>query len=189
MAKVIALSRRHLTISLSVVLVLLIGIATLSLWRNHHATVNKNVIPEVKMLSLSVNPTRPVKDVAYGSVTLKGNQIIPAKVFDVTVNVQNTTAQKMTNVPVELEVTLVGDDKQKVTKLANLATLDPGGTAKVTFGQLKALGDAQGKNPAAGLHQIKVRVKPNPAGGVNQTTEANFRFNVDSSVKVPAQKN
>ncbi len=188
LAKVIALNRRHLTIIVSVVLVLLIGVATLSLWHNHYASVNKNVIPEVKMLSLSINPAGPAKDVTYGSVTLKGSQIIPAKVFDVMVNVQNTTAQKMTNIPVELELTLVGNDLQKVTKLANLTTINPGETAKVTFGAVKAFGDAQGKNPAAGLHQIKVRVKPNPAGGVNQATEANFRFNVDSTVKVPAAK-
>lgn len=188
MAKIIAVNRRHLTITLSVVLVLLIGVASLSLWRNYHATVNKNLIPEIKMLSLSINPAGPNKDVTYGSVTLKGSQIIPSKTFEVMVNLQNSTAQKMMNVPVELEVTLVGDDKQKVTKMANITTLEPGATVKVPFGTIKAFGDAEGKNPAAGLHQIVVRVKPNPAGGVNQTTEARFRFNVDSSVKVPAAK-
>lgn len=188
MAKIIALNRKYLTITLSVVLVCLIGIAALTLWKNNHATVNKNVIPEVKMLSLSVDPAGPTKDVTYGSVTLKGSQIIPAKTFDLTVTVQNTTAQKMTNVPVELEITLMSDDKQKVTKMGNLATLDAGGTAKVIFHQIKAMGDALGKNPTAGLHQITVRVKPNPAGGVNQATAATFRFNVDSTVKVPAAK-
>lgn len=187
LAKIIALSRRNLSITLGVVLVMLIAVASFSLW-THHEAVNKVVIPEIKMLSLSINPQGPIKDVTYGSVTLKGSQIIPSKSFEVIVNVQNTTAQKMMNIPVELEVTLVGDEKQKITKLANLSTLDPGGTAKVTFGTLKALGDAQGKNPSAGLHQLKVRVKPNPAGGVNQTTEANFRFNVDSTVKVPVTK-
>jgi len=188
LAKIIALNRRYLSITLSVILVLLIGIATLSLWRNHHAAVNKNVIPEIKMLSLNVNPAGPTKDVTYGSVTLKGSQIIPAKTFEVTVNLQNTTNEKMTNVPVELEVTLVGDEQQKVTKLANISTLEPGASVKVPFGPIKAFGDAQGKNPAAGLHQLVVRVKPNPAGGVDQQTEAKFRFNVDSSIKIPASK-
>ncbi|MHB1651974.1 MAG: hypothetical protein ACYCVD_05770 [Desulfitobacteriaceae bacterium] len=186
MAKIIALNRKHWTMGLSVVLMCLIGIAALTLWRNNHATVNKTVIPEVKMLSLSVEPAGPTKDVTYGSVTLKGSQIIPAKVFDLIVTVQNTTAQKMTNVPIELEVSLMADDKQKVTKMGNLAALEPGGTAKVIFHQIKALGDAQGKNPTAGLHQMTVRIKQNPAGSVNQATAASFRFNVDSTVKVPA---
>lgn len=186
MAKIIAVNRKNLTVTLGVVLLCLIGIAGLSFWKNNPAAVNKSLIPEVKMLSLNVDPAGPTKDVTYGSVTLKGSQIIPAKTFDLTVTLQNTTAQKMTNIPIELEVSLVGDEAQKVTKMGNIAALDPGGTAKVIFHQVKALGDAQGKNPTAGLHQITVRIKSNPAGGVNQSTAANFRFNVDSTVKVPA---
>ncbi|OLN33585.1 hypothetical protein DSOL_0295 [Desulfosporosinus metallidurans] len=32
---------------------------------------------------------------------------------------------------------------------------------------------------------MTLRIKPNPEGGVEQATEASFRFNVDSTVKAP----
>lgn len=188
LAKIVALNRKHLTVTLGVILICLMSIAVVNLWQDNHAPVNKTVIPEVKMLSVSVDPSGPTKDVTYGSVTLKGSQIIPAKVFDLIVMLQNTTSQKMTNIPVEMEISLLGNDKQKVTQMANVPSLDPGGAAKVIFHQVHALGDAQGINPTAGLHQVTIEVKPNHAGGVNQDTEASFRFNVDSSIKVPTTK-
>lgn len=141
------------------------------------------------MLGLAVEPASFTQDLTYGSVTMKGAQVISAKTFDFIVTVQNTTAQTMSNIPVELEVSLIGDDSQKISKLGNLPSLEPGATARVAFRQVKALGDAQGKSATAGQHKITLRVKPNAAGGVNQATEATFYFNVDTTVKPPKAAN
>lgn len=186
MARIIAINRKYFTLSLSVLLICFLGIAGVTIWKTAHATATKtNLVPEVKMLGLAVEPASFTQDLTYGSVTLKGSQIIAHKSFDLIVTVQNTTGQKMSNIPVELEVSLVGDDSKKVSKLGNLPSLDPGATARVAFRQVKALGDAQGKSATAGQHKITLRVKPNAAGGVNQATDATFYFNVDTTVKTP----
>lgn len=185
MAKIIAINRKYFTLTLSVLLVCLIGIAGVTLWKTTHASTKANVVPEVKMLGLAVEPGSFTKDLTYGAVTLKSSQIINSKGFDLIATVQNTTGDKMTNIPVELEVVLVGDDAKKVSKIGNLPSLDPGATARVAFRQVKALGDAAGKSATAGQHKITLRVKANAEGGINQSTEATFFFNVDSTVKTP----
>lgn len=186
MAKIIAIDRKYLTLTLSALLICFIGIAGVTLWKTANASTTKtNMVPEVKMLGLAVEPASVTQDLTYGSVTLKGSQVITSKTFDFIVTVQNTTGQTMSNIPVELEVALVGDDSQKVSKLGNLPSLDPGATARVAFRQVKALGDAQGKSATTGQHKITLKVKPNAAGGVNQATEATFYFNVDTTVKPP----
>ena len=114
MAKIIAINRKYFTMVASVVVVCLMGFGGLSLWQSTNVSANKvNDPPEIKMLSITVEPTSIVKDLVYGSVTLKGAQVITTKTFDLVATVQNTTAKKMTNVPVELQVTLVGDDTKK----------------------------------------------------------------------------
>ncbi len=189
MTKIIAVDRKYLTVILGILSVCLIGLGAISLWSNNKVSVSgNNIVPEIKMLSLTVEPTSLTKDLTYGSVTLKGMQVITSKTFDLIATVQNTTAQKMTNIPVELHVSLIGDDKQKISKMGNLPSLEPGATARVAFRQVKALGDAQGKSPTAGQHLIVLHVKANPAGGVNQTTEATFRFNIDTTIKEPVKK-
>ncbi len=187
MVKIIALNRKYFVMVASVVVVCLIGFAGLSFWQNTNASVSKvNVVPEIKMLSVTVEPASIVKDLTYGSVTLKGAQVITTKTFDLVVTVQNTTAKKMTNVPIELQVTLVGDDTKKINSPGTLDSLEPGKTARVAFRQIKILGDALGKSAAAGQHLMTLSIKPNPVGGVEQATEASFRFTVDTTVKVPA---
>jgi len=186
LTKIIAIDRKYFVMVASVFVICLIGFAGFSLWQNTQASVSKiNSIPEIKMLGVTVEPTSIVKDLTYGSVTLKGTQVITTKTFDLVVTVQNMTAKKMTNVPVELQVSLIGDDTKKVTAPGTLQSLEPGSTARIAFRQIKALGDALGKSATAGQHLITLRVKPNPEGGVEEATEASFRFNVDSTVKLP----
>lgn len=187
MAKIIAINRKYFSMVASVVVVCLIGFGGLSFWQNTNESVsNTNVVPEIKMLSITVEPASIVKDLTYGSVTLKGAQVITTKTFDLIATVQNRTAKKMTNVPVELQVTLVGDDTKKVTSPGILPSLEPGATARVAFRQIKVLGDALGKSSTAGQHLMTLSIKPNPVGGVEQATEASFRFTVDTTVKAPA---
>lgn len=171
----------------SVIVICLIGYTGFSFWQNTHSSVSKiNEVPEIKMLGVTVVPNSVVKDLTYGNVVLKGSQVINAKIFDLVVTVQNTTSRQMTNVPVELQMNLVGDDTNKVISPGVLSLLEPGGTARIAFKQIKALGDASGKSATAGQHIMTLRIKPNPEGGVEQATEASFRFNVDSTVKIPS---
>lgn len=185
MAKIIAINRKYFNLTLSVLLICLIGLAGVTLWKTANASTKANIVPEIKMLGLAVEPSSFTKDLTYGNVTLKSSQVIPAKSFDLIATVQNTTNQKMMNIPVELEITLVGDETKTISKMGNLPSLDPGATARVAFRQVNALGDATGKSATAGQHKITLRVKPNAAGGITQTTEATFYFNVDSTVKAP----
>lgn len=186
MTKIITLNRKYIVLVVSVFVICLMGFAGFSLWQNTAANVSKvNEVPEIKMLGVTVEPASIVKDLTYGSVTFKGAQVITTKTFDLIATVQNTTAKKMTNVPVELQVTLVGDETKKVISPGTLASLEPGTTARVAFRQIKVLGDAMGKSPTAGQHLMTLRIKPNPEGGVGQATEARFRFTVDTTVKVP----
>jgi hypothetical protein len=182
--KIIAVNRKYLTVTIAILFVCLLGLGAINLWTHNQVTVSTNKIaPEIKMLGLTVEPTSLTKDLTYGSVTLKGMQVITARTFDLITTVQNTTDQKMTNIPVELQISLIEDSKQKISKIGNVPTLEPGATARVAFRQVKALGDAEGKSATAGQHLVVLRVKANPAGGVNQTSEAEFRFNIDTTIK------
>lgn len=186
MAKIITVNRKYLVMVASAFVICMIGFAGVSFWQNTKASVTKvNTMPEIKMLGVTVEPASIVKDLQYGSVSLKGAQVITTKSFDLVATVQNTTAKKMVNVPIELQVTLVGDDTKKVTSLGNLSSLEPGATARIAFRQIKALGDALGKSATVGQHLMTLRIKPNPEGNVEQATEACFPFNVDSTVKAP----
>jgi len=175
LAKIIALNRRYFIMVASVIVICLIGYGGFSFWQNTNASVSKvNDVPEIKMLSVTVEPASLVQDLTYGSVTLKGAQVITTKTFDLIATVQNTTAKKMTNIPIELQVTLVGDDTKKITSPGTLPSLE-----------IKILGDALGKSATAGQHLMTISIKPNPEGGVDQATEASFRFMVDTTVKGP----
>ena len=190
MSKIITINRKYIVMVASVFVICLIGFAGFSFWQKTDTSVSKNnATPEIKMLGVTVEPASVVKDLTYGSVTLKGAQVISTKSFDLIATIQNTSAKKMTNVPVELQVTLVGDNTKKVTSPGSLPSLEPGATARVAFRQIKVLGDALGKSSTAGQHLITLRINPNPEGGVEQTTEASFRFNVDTTVKVPTTVN
>lgn len=184
MAKVIAVNRKYFFLAVSVVVICLVGFAGLSFWPDKDISVSKvNDVPEIKMVNVAMEPAAIVTDLTYGDVTLKGAQVITTKTFDFVVTVQNTTAKNMTNVPVELEVTLVGDDTKKVTTPGIIPSLEPGGTARVAFRQINALGDALGKSATEGQHLLTVSIKPNGDGVAKQATEASFRFTVDTTVK------
>ncbi|AFQ44439.1 hypothetical protein [Desulfosporosinus meridiei] len=186
MAKIITINRKYIAMVASVCLICLLGFAGFSLWENKNEGVSKNMgNPEIKMIGVAVEPASVVKDLTYGSVTLKGAQVITTKTFDLVITVQNMTAKKMTNIPVELQMSLIGDDTKKVTTPGSLEVLEPGATARVAFRQINVLGDASGKSATEGQHLITLRVNANPEGGVEQTTEASFRFNVDTTVKAP----
>lgn len=183
MAKIIAIDRKYLTTILGTAFLALLCISAVGLWKSSAVNANKVLNPEVKMLGAAIDPAAITKDMTYGSLTLKNVQVIPSKTFDLTVNIQNVTDRPMKNLALELEISLLGDSNQKNIIPAQLQSLDPGQPASVTFRGVKALGDAAGENAAVGQHLIVIRIKANPAGGLNKTSEASFKFLVDSTVK------
>lgn len=187
MTKIIALNRKYIAIVVCVIMVCAVGLAGQSVLQARQMSVSKlSPAPEIQMLGVTVEPASVLKDLTYGNLTIKGAHVIRSKTFDLIVTVQNTTAKKLTNIPVELQVSLVGDDTKKVTSPGTLPSLEPGATARIAFRQIKALGDALGKDAAAGQHLMTVRINANPAGGLDQATVASFRFLVDTTVKAQA---
>jgi len=183
MAKIITVNRKYLAITLSLVILALVGFAGITLWETVQAVSSKTeVVPEVKMLEIAIEPQPITQDVTYGEMTFKDAKVIPATTFDLYATVQNTTSQKMTNIPVELTVCLAENETQKITTMGTIPALDPGGSARISFKQIKALGDARGSDPASGQHLITLRIKPNAEGGVTQTSEATLKFIIDSSL-------
>lgn len=187
--KIIAVNRKYFVLVVSVVVFCFFVLGGFSIWQNTHASSARiETLPELKMIGVSVEPASFVKDLTYGSVTLKNAQVISTKTFDLILTVKNMTDKKMTDIPVELQMKLADNDSKKVTSTGNLASLEPGGTARIAFRQINALGDALGKNFTVGQHLITLRIKPNPVGGLEQASEASFRFLVDSSVKQPVSQ-
>lgn len=184
MAKIIAINRKAFTLTLSAVLICFVFFAGVTLWKNVQASA-EGPVPEIKMLGIAIEPTSFTQDLTYGNVTIKSSQVINSKKFDLIATVQNTTDHQMNNIPVELEISLVGDESQKVSKLGTLPSLEPGAQARIAFREINALGDAAGESATAGQHKITLRIKPNAEGGVTQATEASFFFNVDSTIKKP----
>lgn len=187
MARIIAVNRKYLTLVVGVAVIFFAGMAAMGLWQVSDLNVSKTVNPELKMVDLTLTPTSFTQDLTYGSLTIKGAQVIPSNTFDLTATLQNMTGNRMTAIPVELEITLLGDSSQKNIIPGQIAAIESGQSARVTFKGVKAIGDAAGQDPAAGQHQVTLRIKPNAAGGINQATEANFRFVVDSAAKASAQ--
>ena len=95
MTKIIAINRKYLMMVASAFVICLIGIAGISHWHNTEASVSKiNSNPGIKMLSVTVEPASIVKDLTYGSVTLKGTQVINTKMFDLSGNRTKHDSQK-----------------------------------------------------------------------------------------------
>lgn len=183
MARIIAIDRKYLTMILGTAFLALLCFSAIGLWKSSAVNTNKLLNPEVKMLNVTVDPATITKDMTYGSLTLKNAQIIPSKTFDLTVNIQNVTDHPMKNLALELEISLLGDSNQKNIIPAQLESIDSGQAASVTFRGVKALGDAAGENAAVGQHLVVIRIKANPSGGLTKTSEASFKFLVDSTVK------
>ncbi|MDR3289377.1 MAG: hypothetical protein LBT22_08115 [Peptococcaceae bacterium] len=183
MARFIMVERKYVKVVLGVMLAVMVMYTAAGARQKTTSASQNGAVPEVQMVNVVLDPASITRDMTYGDVTLKGMKVIPAKTFDVTVTLENTTSQKITDVPLELAISLVGDETQKVIKSGSLQAIEPGAVARVTFHGVKAFGDALGKDAIAGQHHLVLRVNANPQGGVKQATAANYRFLVDSSVK------
>ena len=143
--------------------------------------VIENIEPEIKFVSVEYEPQIIVKNVKYGEEEYKGLKIMPNTSFKVSALVQNVTEKTMSNIQVSLTLISLKDKSQQLSKQGVIPTLEPGATAKISFENISALGDAKGESATAGQHELILAIKANPEGGVTQNTEARFNFNVDSS--------
>ncbi|ADY56087.1 hypothetical protein Sgly_1790 [Syntrophobotulus glycolicus DSM 8271] len=184
MTTFVTLKRRYVLYGALVLLVAFAGTVGISIWKVSQAdAVAEKIEPELKIVSLDFQPNMELRDVTYGSEVFKGQQVLKADKFGVSAIIQNTTNKTMTNIPIKFDLSLTDQKDKKASKLGNIPTLEPGKTAKVTFENVKALGDAKGKSATAGQHELIISISSNPAGAVTQNTEAKTLFNVDSSIK------
>ncbi|NLO98451.1 MAG: hypothetical protein GX091_10375 [Peptococcaceae bacterium] len=184
MAKFITLKRKHVAYCGIVLVVIIAGYLgfTFSGISQPSATADM-VQPEMKIISIEFDPQIQIRNQVYGEEEYKGIQIMPKTTFKVSALVQNMTEKTINNIPVELTLTSLTDKSKQITKKGEIPSLEPGATAKISFENINALGDAQGKSATEGQHELVLAIKANPDSGLTQNTEARLVFNVDSAVK------
>ena len=184
MAKFITVKRRYLIYA-----GLFFVLACVSVWgagmlkSTLTSSTPTQVDPELKILSLEFNPQMTIRDLNYGGEEFKGLQTINKDAFSISAIVQNMTENIISEVPVQLTISAIENKSQSFSKEGRIPALEPGASAKITFENIKALGDAKGESPTAGQHEMILAIKANPEGGISQNSEARVIFNVDTSIK------
>jgi hypothetical protein len=184
LAKYITIRRRYLLyggLVLAIAFISLLGVNFLD--SSEASTAPEQIEPEMKILSIEFDPQIVVRDLSYAGEVFKGIQTIHKNSFKISANVQNMTEKTMTNVPVKLTISSVADKTKVLSKEGTIPTLEPGATARISFENIEALGDANGKSATAGQHEMVLAIKANEKGGMSQNTEAKIIFNVDTAVK------
>jgi len=184
LAKFITLKRKYFVYGGLVILAAFIGVWGLNFLRGSEEIVSPlQVNPELKILSLEFSPQLAIRDLTYGEEEFKGMQTMNKGSFTISAVVQNMTEKTISDIPIILTLKGLEDKSKTLSKEGKIPTLEPGATAKVTFENVKAQGDAEGKSSTAGQHEMILAIKANPAGGIEQNTEARIVFNVDTTVK------
>lgn len=181
--RVIVVNRKILGI---VCLVLVVAIAGITIWQSNDGNSNTSAFsqydnPEVTITAISTSPKTITKDLTYEGVPFPAMQLLRGKALSAVVSFKNNSENILTNIPVE--VSLAANGKEPVTKTETIKQMPPGSVTTLNFGKFPVLGDAKGTDTDAGLHQLDVRVLPNPDGGVTLTTERAIQFIVDSKAK------
>jgi len=182
MAKFITVKRKYLLYSLlGAVFIFACFLGVNLLGKTDTDPVIGKTEPDIKFVSVEFDPQIKIKNVKYGEEEYKGLKIMPSTNFKVSALVQNVTEKTMNNIQISLTLISLKDKNQQLSKQGTVPTLEPGATAKISFENINALGDAKGESATAGQHELILAIKANPEGGVTQNTEARFNFNVDSS--------
>ena len=181
--KVLVIERRTLGVVCLAVGLAIVGIIAWWLQGGEidQAAFSQRTVPEVSIVSITLEPKTISKDLQYEGVTYPACELLKAQTFTAVVNFKNTGTKELREVPVEVVLSM--ESKNSVTKNGVIESLAPGDVATLTFGKFPVLGDAKGKKAEAGLHQLDVRVLPNPAGGVELSNERSLLFFVDSRAK------
>ncbi|MCL1919298.1 MAG: hypothetical protein FWG14_13565 [Peptococcaceae bacterium] len=185
MAKFVTLERKHVWYGiLAVVLLIGMGLISSNLTGNVvESSVAQGTKAGLKIVSVDFDPQTLERDLVYGDDKIDKARVLNVKSFKVSVVVQNVTDKQMTNIPVTLTVSLQGNPETQQVKQGSIASLEPGASARVTFENLKALGDAAGKQGDLGKHEMVLYFGANEEGGLAQATETKVEFVVDSKQK------
>ena len=183
MAKFVTLERKHFWYGI-VAAALLIGMVIISsALSNQVVESSSSVTADLKIVSVDFEPKTMERDLVYGTNKLDHAKVLNEASYKVSAVVQNVTDKKMTNIPVTLTVSLLGDTENQQIKQGNIPSLEPGASARVTFENLKALGDAAGMQAVLGQHELVMHFGANEEGGLNTPTETKVDFLVDTKQK------
>lgn len=184
MARFITIRRKYIAYSCLVVAVAFMSVIGVKFFSSSQASsIPDKVEPEIKILSIEFDPPVVVRDITYGKEVFKGVQTITKNNFKISAVIQNMTDKTMNNVPVKMTIASVEDKTKQLSNEGEISLLEPGKTARISFENISALGDAKGKSAVAGQHEMILALKANAEGGMTQNTEAKVIFNVDTSVK------
>ncbi len=167
-------------------LVLVLAAAGVVAWQmlgsgKNQAAFSQRNTPEITVSSIALAPKTVLRDMTYEGIAFPGNQLFKGKEFTAVVSFKNSSDKVLKEIPVQVALSIEG--KTPVTKSGKIKEIAPGGVVTLNFAKFTVLGDAKGKDVKAGLHQLEVRVLPNPAGGVELANERSMMFFVDSKVK------
>lgn len=184
-AKFITLERRHFWYGI-VAAAVLIGmvIISTSLMNRDQALQSNADVPsaELKIVSIEFEPKTLERDLVYGANKIEDAKVINKSAFKVAAVVQNVTDKEMTNIPVTMTLTLIGNPESQQIKQGNIPSLKPGESARITFENLKALGDAAGEQGTLGQHEIVMNFAVSDEG-LSVATETKVGFIVDTTQK------
>ncbi len=181
--RVYVINRRILgLVGLAVVLAAAGVVAWQLLWsgKNQAAFSQRNT-PEITVSSIALEPKTVVRDLTYEGIVFPMNQLFKGKEFTAVVSFKNSSDKVLKEIPVQVVLSVEG--KTPLTRSGKIKEIPPGGVVTLNFAKFSVLGDAKGKDVKAGLHQLQVKVLPNPAGGVELANEQAMMFFVDSKVK------
>jgi preprotein translocase subunit SecF len=181
LAKFVTLERKHVWYGV-VAAVLLIGMGLISsAIATQAVNTSGGAKADLKIVSVDFDPQTVEKNLVYGETKLDKVKLMGATSFKVSAVVQNVTDKKMTNIPVSLTIKLPGDPDNEQVKQGNIPSLEPGASARVTFENLKALGDAEGADLEKGQHELIMHFGANAEGGLSKATEVKVNFLVDTA--------
>ncbi len=184
MARFITVKRKYLVYCGIVLAIAVLGYLGFNFAGAAQSSLNPDTVqPEMKIISIEFDPQIQIRNQTYGEEEFKGIQIMPKTNFKISAIIQNMTEQTVNDIPVRLTISSLTDKSQQISKKGEIPSLEPGATAKISFENIKALGDAKGKSATAGQHEMVLAISANPESGLNQSTEARVIFNVDSAAK------
>lgn len=168
-----------------VCLVLVLVAAGTVVWKmkgeSNQAAFSQGNVPEIAIASITLEPKTVIRDLTYEGIPFPASQLFKGKEFTAAVSFKNNSEKVLKEIPVE--VNLVVEGKTPVKRSGKIKEIAPGGVVTLNFAKFPVLGDAKGKDVKSGLHQLEVRVLPNPAGGVEISNELAMIFFVDSKAK------
>ncbi|MFA6807535.1 MAG: hypothetical protein WCR27_00935 [Eubacteriales bacterium] len=184
MAKFITLKRKYVWSGALIAFIVLASVVSANVLKSADvSTAGEEILPQIVITGIEFTPKIVIRDVEYEGEAYKGLQIVPATNYEISAVLRNQTTDTVKNVPIKLSICLAEDSGQIINKAGTIPSLEPGATAKISFENIDALGDSEGKKLAVGIHEMTISIEANPEGGITQNTQAKLTYVVDSKLK------